>query len=126
MCLSEEVIMHVIKRFGFIGLGMALVVALSGLSVFAGDKMPIEDGSKIVILSPKDGDKVGGSFELKYELTKGSKAAHAHVYLDGKYQQGFGGTFKDVPKGMHEVTVTGATKDHDLLTATQTIHVEVQ
>jgi hypothetical protein len=29
-------------------------------------------------------------------------------------------------KGKHKVTVTGATKDHKLLTATQTIHVEVQ
>ena len=117
--------MHVMTRIGFLGLGIALVGVLSGAPVFAADK-PVEDGSKIVITSPKDGDKVSDTFELKYELTKGSQAAHAHVYLDDQYQKGFGGTFKGVPKGKHKVTVTGATKDHGLLTATQTINVEVQ
>lgn len=117
--------MHVMKSVGFVGLGIALVGALSGAPVFAADK-PIEDGSKIVITAPKDGDKVSDSFELKYDLTKGSQAAHAHVYLDDQYQKGFGGTFKGVPKGKHKVTVTAATKDHALLTATQSINVEVQ
>lgn len=117
--------MHVTTRSGVLGLGIALVAAISGAPVFAADK-PIDDGSKIVITSPKDGDKVSDPFELKYELTKGSQAAHAHVYLDDQYQKGFGGTFKGVPKGKHKVTVTGATKDHALVTATQTINVEVQ
>ncbi len=117
--------MHVMNRIGFWGLGSALGAALSGAPVFAADK-PIDDGSKIVITSPKDGDKVSDNFELKYDLTKGSQAAHAHVYLDDQYQKGFGGMFKSVPKGKHKVTVTGATKDHALLTATQTINVEVQ
>ena len=117
--------MHVMGRIVFMGLGIALVGALSGAPVFAADK-PIEDGSKIVITSHKDGDKVSDNFELKYDLTKGSQAAHAHVYLDDQYQKGFGGTFKGLPKGKHKVTVTGATKDHALLTATQTINVEVQ
>ena len=117
--------MHVMKSVGFVGLGIALVSLLGGSPVFAADK-PIDDGSKIVITSPKDGDKVGDSFELKYDLTKGSQAAHAHVYLDDQYQKGFGGTFKSVPKGKHKVTVTGATKYHALLTATQSINVEVQ
>jgi hypothetical protein len=117
--------MQMMTRIGFAGLGIALVGALSGAPVFAADK-PVEDGSKIVITSPKDGEKVSDTFELKYELTKGSQAAHAHVYLDDQYQKGFGGTFKGVPKGKHKVTVTGATKDHALLTATQSINVEVQ
>lgn len=117
--------MHVMTRIGFVGLGIALVGVLSGTAAFAADK-PVEDGSRIAITSPKDGDKVSDSFELKYELTKGSQAAHAHVYLDDQYQKGFGGTFKGVPKGKHKVTVTGATKDHALVTATQTINVEVQ
>mgnify|MGYP003416854005 FL=1 len=117
--------MHVMKSIGFVGLGIALVGALSGAPVFAADK-PVEDGSKIVITAPKDGDTVDDSFELKYDLTKGSQAAHAHVYLDDQYQKGFGGTLKGLPKGKHKATVTGATKDHALLTATQTINVEVQ
>ena len=117
--------MHVIGRIGFMGLGIALAGCLCGAPVFAADQ-PIEDGSKIVITSPKDGDKVGDTFELKYELTKGTEAAHAHVYLDNQYQKGFPGTFKGLSKGKHQITVTGANKDHKLVSATQTITVEVQ
>ena len=117
--------MHVMGRIGFMGLGIALVGCLSGAPVFAADK-PIEDGSKIMITSPKSGDKVSDSFELKYELTKGSQAAHAHVFLDDQYQKGFSGAFKGVSKGTHQITVKGATKDHDLVTATHSITVDVQ
>lgn len=85
-----------------------------------------DDGSKITITLPKNGDTVGETFALTYALEKGSKAAHAHVYLDGKYQKGFDGTLKEVSKGRHEITVTAATHDHKLLAATQTISVEVK
>jgi len=117
--------MHVMGRIGFMGLGIALVGCLSGAPVFAADK-PIEDGSKIMITSPKNGDKVSDSFELKYELTKGSQAAHAHVFVDNEYQKGFSGAFKGLSRGTHQITVTGATKDHALVTATHSIAVDVQ
>ena len=117
--------MHVMGRIGFMGLGIALVGCLGGAPVFAADK-PMEDGSKIMITSPKDKDKVSDSFELKYELTKGSQAAHAHVFVDNEYQKGFQGAFKGLSKGTHQITVTGATKDHGLVAASQTITVEVQ
>lgn len=117
--------MHVMGRIGFMGLGFALVGALSGAPVFAVDK-PMEDGSKIMIMSPKDGEKVADSFDLKYELTKGSQAAHAHVFVDNQYQKGFTGAFKGLAKGTHQITVTGATKDHALVAASQTITIEVQ
>ncbi|MFZ3012817.1 MAG: hypothetical protein WA045_03830 [Nitrospira sp.] len=117
--------MHVMSRIVFMGLGIALTGYLSGAPVFAADK-PIEDGSKIMITSPKTGDKVSDSFELKYELTKGSQAAHAHVFMDNEYQKGFGGTFKGLSRGTHQITVTGATKDHALVAASQTITVDVQ
>ncbi|HEY6288139.1 MAG TPA: hypothetical protein VIW48_01720 [Nitrospiraceae bacterium] len=117
--------MHVMGRIGFMGLGFALVGTLSGAPVFAVDK-PMEDGSKIMITSPKDRDKVADSFELKYELTKGSQAAHAHVFVDNQYQKGFTGAFKGLAKGTHQITVTGATKDHALVAASQTITIEVQ
>jgi hypothetical protein len=122
--------MHVMGRIGFMGLGIALSGTLAGAPVFAedksADKPPIDDGSKIMITSPKDGEEVDDSFELKYELTKGSQATHAHVYVDGQYQKGFSGMFKGLSKGDHKITVTGATKDHDLVTATHTIIVEVE
>ena len=116
-------------RIGLMGLGVALVGCLSVAPAFAGDtpaKPRVEDGSKIVITSPKEGEEVDDSFELKYELTKGSQATHAHVYLDGQYQKGFSGAFKGLSKGDHKITVTGATKDHDLVTATHAIIVEVE
>ena len=123
--INKGVVMHVMKRIGFMGLGIAFVGALSGAPVFAEDR-PVDDGSRIMITSPKDKDKVSDSFELKYELTKGSQAAHAHVFVDNQYQKGFSGTFKGLAKGTHQITVTGATKDHALVAASQTITVEVQ
>ena len=117
--------MQVMTRIGFMGLGIALAGCLSGAPVFAEDK-PVDDGSKIMITSPKDKDKVSDSFDLKYELTKGSQAAHAHVFVDNQYQKGFTGSFKGLAKGTHQITVTGATKDHALVAASQTITVEVQ
>ncbi len=110
----------------FIGLGIALLAStLSGASVFAADK-PVEDGSKIMITSPKDGDKVSDNFELKYELVKGAQAGHVHVYVDNEYQRGFQGTVKGLSKGEHQITVKAANKDHAVVTATHTITVDVQ
>lgn len=106
------------------GAMLALVWAMGGAALAA--DQPIEDGSKITITAPADGATVGETFDLKYELTKGAQAAHAHVYLDGQYQKGFGGTFKGVAPGKHQITVTGATKDHKPVAATQTIAVEVK
>jgi hypothetical protein len=126
---TKEVAMQMMGRIGFMGLGIVLAGCLAGVAAFAGDKPvkpPVEDGSKVVITSPKDGDEVDDSFELKYELTKGSQATHVHVYLDGQYQKGFSGMFKGLSKGDHKITVTGATKDHDLVAATHTIIVEVE
>jgi len=105
--------------------GAVLMVGTIGAAAFAADQ-PIEDGSTIMIVAPQDGDVVGETFDLKYELTKGSQAGHAHVYLDGQYQKGFGGTFKGVAPGKHQITVIGATKDHKPVAATQTVTVEVK
>ncbi len=85
-----------------------------------------DDGSKVTITSPMNGAKVGDTFELTYELAKGSKAAHGHVYLDGEPQKKFPGTFKGLSKGKHEIKVQAATHDHDHLAASDSITVEVQ
>ena len=117
--------MHIMGRIGFIGVGIALMGCLSGTSVFAVDK-PIENGSKIMITSPKDGDKVSDNFELKYELAKGAEVGHVHVYVDNEYQRGFQGTFKGLSRGEHQITVKTTSKDHSSVTATHTITVDVQ
>jgi hypothetical protein len=107
--------------------GLIAMIALLGVQGGIRPALAAEDdGSTITITSPKDGDMVGETFELKYELVKGSKAAHAHVYLDGKYQKGFDGTFTGVHKGKHEIKVAAATAKHDVLAASQTITVEVK
>jgi Bacterial Ig domain len=117
--------MHMMGHIGVMGLGIALVGCLSGAPVFAADK-PIEDGAKIQITSPKDRDKVSDTFDLKYELTKGSQVGHVHVYVDNEYQRGFHGTFKGLSRGEHQITVKTTSKDHELITATHTITVDVQ
>ena len=121
--------MYGMGRIGLMGLGIVLVSCLSGAPAFAENKPeapPIKDGPKVMITSPKDGDKVSDSFDLKYELTKGSHATHVHAYVDDQYQKGFAGALKGLSKGTHKVTVTGATKDHDPVMATHSITVDVQ
>ena len=121
--------MHGMGRIGLMGLGIALAGCLSVAPVFAGDKpakAPVEDGSKLTITSPKDGDKVSDTFEVKYELAKGSVGTHVHAYVDDQYQKGFQGELKGLSKGTHKITVTGATKDHDPVTASHSITVDVQ
>lgn len=117
------------RRIWLMALGIALMGCLSGAPVFAENKPgapPAKDGPRVVITSPKDGDKVSDSFDLKYELPKGSHPTHVHVYVDDQYQKGFSGTLKGLSKGTHQITVKGATKDHDVTAASHTITVEVE
>ena len=99
-----------------------IIVTGSGGFAFAAE----DDGSKIAIISPKTGEAVGETFALKYDLTKGSKAAHGHVYLDGQRQKGFEGTFRGVSKGQHEIKVVAATHEHGELAASDSVTVEVK
>ena len=108
-------------------LWLALVVAAVSMAASTNPAVAdMDDGSKITIVSPKHGAKVGDTFDLTYELVKGPKAEHAHVYLDGRPQKKFPGTFKGLSRGAHEITVQAATHDHDHVGASDTITVEVQ
>lgn len=106
-------------RIGF--LALIIVGSPVGAALAAED-----DGSTIAITAPKNGEAVSETFALKYDLTKGSKAAHGHVYLDGARQKGFEGTFRSVSKGEHQIMVKAATHDHDELAASDTVMVEVK
>ena len=48
--------MHMMGCIGFTGLGIVLVGCLDGTPVIEGEK-PTEDGPKIMITSPKDGER---------------------------------------------------------------------
>lgn len=109
---------------GFV-LAMAFVGSVLPAGLFA-DEMLKDDGSHVAITAPKDGDLVGSTFDLKYDLQQGSQAHHAHVYLDGQYQKGFKGTFTNVAPGKHEIKVQAANKDHKLLPAASVVHVDVK
>ena len=120
--------MQRMARIGFMTLGIVLMGALSGAPVFAGDTHDkhIADESKVMITSPKDGDKVNDSFELKYELVKGSHGGHVHVFVDNEYQRGFHGTIKGLSKGEHQITVKAANEDHASVASPHTITVDVR
>jgi len=85
-----------------------------------------ENTTTINILSPRNGEKVSETFDIKYEILNAPAGNHAHVYLDGAYQKGFKGTFTSVAKGEHTITVKIADHDHkDAGTATDSITVKV-
>jgi len=117
--------MDMLGRIGITGLGIVLVGCLGGAPVFAGEKLT-EEGQKVMITSPKNGDKVSDSFELKYQITKDEEVGHVHVFVDNEYQRGFHGTFKGLSRGEHEITVKTTSKDHSTVTATHTIMVDVK
>jgi hypothetical protein len=118
--IKEEGAMRYMK--GFCAMLFTAGLIFSAGSLFA----EVDDGSHIKITSPKDGAQVGETFDLTYDLTKGSKAAHGHVYLDGEPLKKFPGTFKGLSKGKHVIKVQAATHDHDHLSAADTITVDVQ
>ncbi len=85
-----------------------------------------ENSTTINILSPRNGETVAETFEIKYEILNAAEGNHAHVYLDGAYQKGFKGTFTQIPKGEHTITVKIADHDHkDGGTATDSVTVKV-
>ena len=112
--------------------GKWLILALFSLGlvlsqlVWAGQQLDVHDGSAITITSPQNGSTVGSSFDLMYSFRKGMMADHAHVFMDGTYQKGFKGKFSDVPSGKHTITVKVATHDHDMVTVSDSINVNVK
>lgn len=113
------------RRLGLCVGGVLAIGLLLPVGSWAEEPLP-DDGSHIQITLPKDGETVGSSFDLKYELHGGSHAHHAHVYLDGQYQKGFKGTFTNVAPGSHEIKVIAANKDHKTLPASASVNVTVK
>lgn len=97
-----------------------------GMTLAVSSWCAAENSTTINILSPRNGETVAGTFDIKYEILNAPAGNHAHVYLDGAYQKGFKGTFTQVPKGEHTITVKIADHDHkDVGTATDSVTVHV-
>ena len=85
-----------------------------------------EETPTITITAPHSGDTVSPTFDLTYTIASAPQGSHAHVYLDGTYQKGFKGVFRNIPTGDHEITVKIADHDHkDQGTALDRIRVTV-
>lgn len=108
------------------GIVMLLILFTLAASGWAGQQLDVHDGSAITITAPQNGETVGSSFDLMYSFRKGMMADHVHVFMDGTYQKGFKGQFKDVSLGRHSITVKVATHDHDMVTVSDTIDVVVK
>ena len=85
-----------------------------------------EDGSTLKVILPLNGQIVGSSVEIKYELKKGIQGDHVHAYVDGKYQKGFKGTLYDLERGTRVIELKVANSDHDILATSTKIEVEVK
>lgn len=109
-------------RVGVVLATVGLLALVSGANVWAA----ADDGSQVKIISPTQGAVLkGGDVEVKYELTKGSKATHVHCFVDGEYQKGWQGTVKGMSPGTREIKLVAADKDHETLAAESSIKVEV-
>ena len=107
-----------------IRLGYIFILALFCMSCMG--NAAVNDGSTLKIVSPRDGDIVGESVEIKYDLKKGIQGDHVHAYVDGKYQKGFKGTLRGLSEGQHEIALKVANADHDVLAISATITVMVK
>ena len=100
-----------------LGFGAIALWALMGL---AGPTSAVAEESRVAIVSPQNGDDVYETFNLKYKMLDGLHDSKGDVYLDGMKQYGFDGTFKNLPKGQHWITVMPATNgrkaDNDTIT----------
>ena len=110
------------RRVGAVLAAVGLLSLGLGVNVWAGT----DDGSKVMITSPAQGQKVKSDVEVVYDLTKGSQATHVHCFVDGEYQKGWKGTIKGMSPGTREIKLVAADKDHQTLAAESSVKVEVQ
>ncbi len=110
------------RRVGAVLAAVGLLTLGVGVNVWAA----ADDGSKVTIKSPAQGQKVKSDVEIVYDLEKGSKATHVHCFVDGEYQKGWKGTVKGMSPGTREIKLVAADKDHETLAAESAIKVEVQ
>lgn len=106
---------------------VSLVVGLLSLGVGVDGRADDDGGGKLTIVSPTQGAKIkGDSVEVRYKLSKGTKATHIHCYVDGEYQKGFTGVVRGLSRGLHEIKLVAASHDHDALDIEAVVMIEVE
>ncbi len=106
--------------------GVLTVAVFLAVSIGANGWAAVDDGSKVMIMSPEDGAVVKGDVEVQYMLTKGTQATHVHCFVDGEYQKKWKGVVKGMSRGTHEIKLVAADKEHELVAAEAAITVEVE
>ncbi len=106
---------------------VSLVVGLLSLGAGVDGRADDNGGSQLTIVSPKQGAVIkGDSVEVRYKLSKGTKATHIHCYVDGEYQKGFKGVVRGLSRGVHEIKLVAASHDHDALDIEAVVMIEVE
>lgn len=84
-------------------------------------------GSKLTIVSPAEGAVIkGDSVHVQYKITNGAQATHVHCYVDGEYQRGFKGVVKGLTRGLHEIKIVAANRNHEGLVGEAKVTIEVE
>lgn len=92
-------------------LGVILALLLLGVPYFG-----FSHGEKVVIKSPKPNAVVKGpSVTVTWDLTKGDRADHVHLYLNGKNtgpKPGSSATLTGLKPGRYSLELRVSTKNH--------------
>jgi hypothetical protein len=97
------------------------------LGIGVDGRVAYADGSRLTIVSPMQGEVIKkDSVQVRYKLSKGTKATHIHCYVDGEYQKGFTGVVKGLTRGSHEIRLVAASHNHDALGAEAVVTIEVE
>lgn len=87
------------------------------------------DDSSVAITSPKKDQMTGPDVAVMWELKKGSKADHVHLYLDGTLkgpQYGDSYQLKGLKPGKHTIELKTTTKGHDILGPSDSVTITVE
>jgi hypothetical protein len=127
--------MMMLKRFRFFTRALfffAWIFLYLGSGAQAEEPQTSAGASKILILTPKEGDILlpGEEVQIVYQFIRGMKdnGNHVHVYLDGENE----GTSKRSPRGLgklspgkHTILLKVSNQDHEWVNVETSVRFEV-
>lgn len=117
-----------IKQFSY----SAVWVCLLSILVFGLVNTPVaiaDSSGEVTITSPQNNSTVSGTFTLEWDLDKGNKGDHSHIYIDGKNKGVVRTTNRKISglsPGKHTIEVRLASKGHAELGPKDSITVMVE